>query len=53
MGKGGFIPGRANIKKRVTGIRRHRLYSWLVELKSSLARTERVRILSKQMYNFV
>lgn len=47
MGKGGFILGRVNIKKRVIGIRRYRLYFWLVELKSSLVRIERVRILLK------
>lgn len=34
MGKGGFLPGRENIVKGVTGIRKFRLY-WLVELKSS------------------
>lgn len=34
IGKEGFIPSTKDTVKRITGMRKRRLYSWLVELKS-------------------
>lgn len=44
IGKEGFIPSRKDIVKRITGMRKRRLYSWLVELKS---------LENRENYNFM
>lgn len=44
IGKEGFIPSRKDIVKRITGMRKRRLYSWLVELKS---------LKNRENYNFM